>query len=100
MLFNTIAATAMLLGAVEASYGKYNHDYGYGHGSGENSGHGSGSSSSYINYTSVAGYFLQDEPSTNASTFSYVSAAVHAIFETSCNANADNWWCSPTQTSA
>lgn len=28
----------------------------------------------YINYTTVTGYFLQDEPTTNASTFNYVSA--------------------------
>lgn len=27
----------------------------------------------YINYTSVTGYFLQDESSTKASTFDYVS---------------------------
>lgn len=26
----------------------------------------------YINYTTVTGYFLQDEPTTNASTFNYV----------------------------
>jgi len=26
----------------------------------------------YINYTTVAGYFLQDDPATNPSTFSYV----------------------------
>lgn len=26
----------------------------------------------YINYTSVPGYFLQDDPSTNATTFDYV----------------------------
>lgn len=27
---------------------------------------------SYINYTTVTGYFLQDEASTNATTFVYV----------------------------
>lgn len=27
----------------------------------------------YIKYTTVTGYFLQDEPSTNATTFNYVS---------------------------
>ena len=27
----------------------------------------------YINYTTITGYFLQDEPTTNASTFNYVS---------------------------
>lgn len=27
----------------------------------------------YINYTTVTGYFLQDEPSTNATAFDYVS---------------------------
>lgn len=27
----------------------------------------------YINYTAVTGYFLQDDPATNASTFNYVS---------------------------
>lgn len=26
----------------------------------------------YINYTTVSGYFLQDDPTTNASTFNYV----------------------------
>jgi len=26
----------------------------------------------YINYTTVPGYFLQDDPTTNASTFNYV----------------------------
>ncbi len=26
----------------------------------------------YIKYTTVTGYFLQDEPSTNATTFNYV----------------------------
>lgn len=30
-------------------------------------------SDSYINYTTVAGYFLQDEPSTNASTFKFMT---------------------------
>lgn len=30
----------------------------------------------YINYTTVTGYFLQDEPTTNASTFNYVSDPV------------------------
>lgn len=29
--------------------------------------------SSYINYTTVTGYFLQDEPSTNASTFNFMT---------------------------
>lgn len=29
--------------------------------------------SRYINYTAVTGYFLQDDPTTNASTFDYVS---------------------------
>lgn len=29
-------------------------------------------SASYINYTTVTGYFLQDDPSTNPSTFVYV----------------------------
>lgn len=28
---------------------------------------------SYINYTTITGYFLQDEPSTNPDTFDYVS---------------------------
>ena len=28
---------------------------------------------SHINYTTVAGFFLQDDPTTNASTFDYVS---------------------------
>lgn len=27
----------------------------------------------YINYTTVTGYFLQDDPSTNATSFNYVS---------------------------
>lgn len=27
----------------------------------------------YIQYTTVTGYFLQDDPATNASTFNYVS---------------------------
>lgn len=27
---------------------------------------------SYINYTTVTGYFLQDDPSTDSSTFVYV----------------------------
>lgn len=27
----------------------------------------------YVNYSTVTGYFLQDEPSTNPSTFDYVS---------------------------
>ena len=31
-------------------------------------------SAGYINYTTITGYFLQDEPTTNASTFSYVSS--------------------------
>ena len=26
----------------------------------------------YINYTTLTGYFLQDEPTTNPSTFNYV----------------------------
>lgn len=30
------------------------------------------SNSSHINYATVTGYFLQDDPSTNASTFDYV----------------------------
>lgn len=30
-------------------------------------------SNSYINYTTVTGYFLQDEPSTNASTFDFMT---------------------------
>ena len=30
-------------------------------------------SNSYINYTTVTGYFLQDEPSTNASTFKFMN---------------------------
>lgn len=30
----------------------------------------------YINYTTVTGYFLQDEASTNPSTFVYVCALV------------------------
>lgn len=30
-------------------------------------------SDGYIQYTTVTGYFLQDDPSTNASTFNYVS---------------------------
>lgn len=30
-------------------------------------------SSSYLNYTAIPGFFLQDDPSTNASTFSYTS---------------------------
>jgi hypothetical protein len=30
------------------------------------------SQAGYINYTAVAGYFLQDDPATNASTFNYV----------------------------
>ena len=30
-------------------------------------------STSYINYTTVTGYFLQDEPSTNASTFNFMT---------------------------
>lgn len=30
----------------------------------------------YINYTTVTGYFLQDDASTNASTFDYVGAAL------------------------
>lgn len=29
----------------------------------------------YIQYTTVIGYFLQDDPATNASTFNYVSLA-------------------------
>lgn len=31
----------------------------------------------YINYTTVTGYFLQDDPSTNATTFNYVRAFEH-----------------------
>lgn len=30
---------------------------------------------SYINYTTVTGYFLQDEPTTNDTTFDYVSCS-------------------------
>jgi hypothetical protein len=30
------------------------------------------SQAGYINYTAVTGYFLQDDPATNASTFNYV----------------------------
>jgi hypothetical protein len=29
----------------------------------------------YINYTTITGYFLQDDPSTNASTFNYVRSS-------------------------
>lgn len=28
---------------------------------------------SYLNYTSLTGFFLQDDPATNASTFDYVN---------------------------
>lgn len=33
---------------------------------------------SYINYTTLTGFFLQDDPTTNASTFDYVSAPKEA----------------------
>jgi len=32
-------------------------------------------SASYINYTTVTGYFLQDNNATNATTFDYVSCS-------------------------
>jgi hypothetical protein len=32
-----------------------------------------GSTQAYINYTTVAGYFLQDDPATNASTFNFTT---------------------------
>ena len=34
---------------------------------------GSGSNSHYINYTTVTGFFLQDDVATNPSSFDYVS---------------------------
>lgn len=36
-------------------------------------------SAGYINYTTISGYFLQDEPLTNASTFNYVSSNLAPI---------------------
>lgn len=33
------------------------------------------SNTSHINYTTVTGFFLQDDPSTNASTFDYVCSS-------------------------
>ena len=39
-------------------------------------------SSSYINYTTVTGYFLQDEPSTNASAFNFMTANFGLINQT------------------
>lgn len=36
-----------------------------------------GANAVQINYTTVAGYFLQDDNSTNATTFDYVSLAEH-----------------------
>lgn len=32
----------------------------------------------YVKYTTVTGYFLQDDPSTNATTFNYVSYSLLA----------------------
>ena len=44
-----------------------------GHGKGPWNKPGAGSNGvSYVNYTSMQGYFLQDDPLTNASTFDYV----------------------------
>ena len=37
---------------------------------------------SYINYTTVIGYFLQDEPSTDPGTFDYVSVTPESFINT------------------
>lgn len=36
--------------------------------------------SSYRNYSTITGFFLQDDPTTNASTFDYVSLQSDALF--------------------
>ena len=36
---------------------------------------GTNGTNGYINYTTVTGYFLQDDPATNVSAFDYVSFA-------------------------
>lgn len=41
-------------------------------------------SATYINYTAITGYFLQDENNTNATTFDYVS---RKGFMQNCQAN-------------
>lgn len=42
-----------------------------------------GTAAGYLNYTTVTGYFLQDEASTNATTFDYVRPLnAGAIMET------------------
>lgn len=33
----------------------------------------------YINYTTIAGYFLQDEPSTNSTTFDFMTTNVRFL---------------------
>lgn len=40
------------------------------------------SSSTYINYTTVTGYFLQDDPSTNATTFNFMATNFGLINQT------------------
>lgn len=93
MAATKILNALLFAGAASAQYPPSNGGYGYGGYGGYGHGHGyptptqSGkpaeSSATYqgtgpyaagvpINYTSVPGYFLQDDPSTNASTFDYV----------------------------
>ena len=38
-------------------------------------------SNGYIKYSTVTGYFLQDEATTNATTFNYVRPARYALVE-------------------
>lgn len=40
-----------------------------------------GSNSHYINYTTVTGFFLQDDSSTNPSSFDYVSSYLSKFLE-------------------
>ena len=37
------------------------------------------SNNAYINYTTIAGYFLQDEPSTNSTTFDFMTTNVRFL---------------------
>ena len=37
-------------------------------------------SNAYINYTTVTGYFLQDEPSTNSTAFGFMTTNVRVLF--------------------
>ncbi|CZT23765.1 related to GPI anchored protein [Ramularia collo-cygni] len=53
-------------------------------------------SAGYINYTTITGYFLQDEPTTNASTFDYTTTSFGLINRTypateGLNTNLTQW---------